>query len=276
MTISSPAQLVNALANNSDPVVIDKASIANATAAAYMSLWRASGQPGQGAIPTTAAACTKALTGAFPFNNPTSPVSTYLGWMYLNSSNAAMSPEIHDRLAHIGGLVLNSTTSQAAVLDPTALSAAADRIGESNYSNVQWWLEVYADGGATASNATINVTYSDASTGDLTVVPVGGTLRASRMIPLNGLIPAAKSGLYITKINSVINSASTGTAGNFGFTATRQRTVCPLDVAGKSQVFDWAQLGVGNVPNDACLSVIMLTSTTSTGTLRGGAKLAHG
>lgn len=278
MTISTMDGVLNALANNSDRFVIDKANIANAAAGQYFSLWRATGQPGQGAIPTTAALATSATTGAMGFTNQTSPVTSYLAWAAITCSNAAVTMEIHDRIAQMGGLVLNVTTSQTANLDLTSggLNPPAARLGDSNFSDVQWWLEVYTDGGATVSNATINVTYDDGSSGNLTTVAVGGTLRAGRMINLNGLIPSASAGRFIRDINTVILSASTGTAGNFGFTATRMRTVLPLFVANKGEVYDWAALGMPEVPNDSCLSLIQICSTTSTGTVRGGGKIAHG
>ena len=132
---------------------------------------------------------------------------------------------------------------------------------------------MYTDGGATASNATINVTFNDASTANLSVQAVGGTLRAGRLIPLTPLIASGDQGKYIRGINSVTLSASTGTAGNFGFTAARPRTILPLHVAGKYESFDWAQLGLPVVPNDACLMLAVYTSTTSSGTLRGGGKI---
>jgi hypothetical protein len=270
--------MYNALANNSSRVVIDKASLANQTTGGFVSMWRATGQPAQGAIPTTAAIPTSATTGAMGFANQTDPVKSYLGWAFLNCSNNTQSPEIHDRVAHMGGLVLNSTASQTTnlPLDVSTLGLVADRLGNANYSDLQWWLEVYADGGATASNATINVTYNDATTGNLSVQAVGGTLRAGRLLPLTPLIPTAQQGKFIRGINSVILSASTGTAGNFGFTATRPRTALPLTLANKTESFDWAQLGSPEIPNNACLQLVMVTSTTSSGTLRGGGKIAHG
>lgn len=275
--ITTASDIVNALGNNSSRLVVDKASIANQTAGGFASLWRATGQPGQGAIPTSAAVPTSATLGAMGFSNQTAPVKSYLAWLSLNSSNAGTTPEIHDRIAHVGGLVLNVTTSQTVTgMNLATLGVVSDRLGAANYSNVQWWLEVYSDGGATASNATINVTYDDDSTGNLNVVAVGGTLRASRMIPLTPLIPTAQQGKIIKGINTTTLSASTGTAGNFGFTATRPRTIVSLDVANKGQTFDWAQLGLPEVPNDACLQFIMCCITTSTGTLRGGGKIAHG
>ncbi len=275
MAIQNADQLINALGNNSSRLVIDKASLANATAGGYHSLWRATGQPAQGAIPgTTAAICNKSLAGSFQWPNQTAPVTSYLGYLFAVSANAAMTLEIHDRLAHMGSLVLNVTTAQTVNLDLQTLGLVADRRGDSNFSDVQWWLEVYTDGGATASNATVNVTYDDGTTGNLPVIAVGGTLRASRMIPLNGLV---NNGVrYIRGVNTVTLSASTGTAGSFGFTATRVRGVLPMNIANRTEIADWAFLGLPEVFNDSCLFPLVITSTTSTGTLRGGGKLAHG
>ena len=268
--------IVAALANNSSRIVLDKASIANQTAGGFASLWRATGQPAQGAIPTAAAICNSVLLGAMGFTNQTAPAESYIGWLNANSSNAGTNLEIHDRLAHMGGLVLNVTTSQNANIDLQTLALVAERRGDANYSDVQWWLEVYTDGGATASNATINVTYNDGTTGNLNVVAVGGTLRASRLIPLTPLIPTAQQGKFIRGVNTMILSASTTVAGNVGFTATRPRTSVGLNVANKTETFDWATLGLPEVPNDACLQALMVCITTSTGTLRGGGKIAHG
>lgn len=279
MTITTRDGIADALGNNSSRLVVDKASLANAVAGQIFSLWRATGQPAQAAIPTTAAIPTSATLGAMGFANQTAPAESYIDLIALNSGNSAMTPEIHDRVAHMGGLVLNVTTSQAITgLDVSsgALNLVAARRGDANYSDLQWWLEVYSDGGATASNATINVTYDDASTGNLTVQAVGGTLRAGRLIPLTPLIPTAQQGKFIRGINSVILSASTGTAGNFGFTCTRQRCWLPLPQAFKFELFTWLQTGRPGVPNDSCLFFVMNCGTTSTGTLRGGGKITHG
>jgi hypothetical protein len=277
--ITTTDGIVDALGNNSSRFILDKASISNAVAGQYYSLWRATGQPGQGAIPTTAAVCNNSLLGGMNFTQQTSPATSYGAYSNAVCSNSAAVIEIHDRLMHMGGLVGNITTSQTVNLDVNANLASDNltaRIGDSNFSDIQWFLEWYTDTGATASNATINVTFNDATSADLTVVAVGGTLRASRMIPLNGLIPAASSGKYIRDINTVILSASTGTAGNFGFTATRPRIVMPTNIANKTEVFDWAQIGFPEIYNSSCLFPVELCSTTTTGTVRGGGKIAHG
>lgn len=274
MTIATRDQLINALGNNTSRVVWDKASIANAAGGQLFSLWRATGIPGQGAIPGAAALATSALTGAMGFTNQTAPATSYYAWQTIATGNAATSVEIHDRLAHMGGLVGNVTTSQTVGIDLSTLGGGlpADRRGDANYSDVQWWMEWYTDTGATASNATVNVTFNDATTGNLAVIAVGGTVRAGRMIPLVSNV----AGKFIRGVNSVTLSASTGTAGSFGVTATRPRTVVNANIANKYEQYDWAQLGLPEIPNDACLMMVMLCSTTSTGTVRGQGKIAHG
>jgi hypothetical protein len=277
MAISGLDPLITALGNNSSRIIMDKASLASQVAGVYCSMWRATGVPAQGAIPTTAAVPTSATAGAMSFANQTSPATSYLAWLFGMSSNATTTLEIHDRLAHMGGLVFNSTSGQTITgMDLDTLAPAADRIGATNYSDVQWWLEVYTAGGATASNATINVTFDDDSTGNLNTIAVGGTLAASRCYGVDALRTTAQQTKNIRGINSVTLSASTGTAGNFGFTATRPRSVLPMLVANKTEVADWAQLGLPEIPNNSCLFPMIISPNTTSGTLRGGGKIAHG
>jgi hypothetical protein len=277
MAITTLDQLVDALGNNSSRIVLDKASLANQTAGRYCSLWRATGLPAQGAIPTTAALCTNATVGAVGFNQQTAPATSYLGILNFIGSNNAQTIEVHDRLAHTGGGVLNVTTAQTNIaLDLTTTNPGADRIGDAAYADVQWWFEVYADGGATASNATINVTFDDASTGNLNTLAVGGTIRIGNRFSLDSLRTTAQQARNIRGVNSVTLSASTGTAGNFGITCTRPRTYAPILLANLVSKLDWPQTGLSEVPNGACLEFMVLPSTTSSGTLRGGGKIIHG
>lgn len=269
MTITTRDQLIDALGNNSSRIVIDKASIASAVAGQIFSLWRATGVPGQGAIPAAAAVCTSALTGAMGFANQTAPSASYLAWLKLATGNATMAIEVHDRLAHMGGLSGTVTTAQGAL---TLTGVAADRIGDANYSDVSWWLEWYTDTGATSTTATVNVTYNDDTTGNLAAITLGATARAGRLFPL----VTAVAGKFIKAVNSVTLAATTGTAGSFGITATRQRTGLETFVANKPETMDYALLGFPKIENDACLQLVAVTSATSTGTVRGQGKIAHG
>ena len=240
-------------------------------------MWRATGQPGQGAIPGAAAVCNNALTGAIGFTQQTAPATSYGAYLEVATSNSAMTVEIHDRLAHMGGLVGNLASAQTVNIDLNSLSAdnLVERKGDSNYSDVQWWLEWYTATGSTAVTATVAVTYNDATTGTLSVA-LAATRPASLMIPLNGLIPAAGAGKYIRAVNSVTLSATTVTAGNFGVTATRPRMTIGAPIANFKFVADWAALGLPEIFNSSCLFPVVLTSTTSSGTVRGGGKIAHG
>ena len=271
MTITTRDQLIDAMGNNSSRIVIDKASLANAVAGQFFSLWTAAGVPGAGSAPGAAAVPTSATTGSFNFTNQTAPATSYYAWQSVVTSNAATTVEIHDRLAHMSGLSGTVTTAQGA-LSLVTTDPGIERIGASDYSDVMWWLEVYTALGGTAVNATVNVTYNDATTGNLTAFSLAATPRQGRMYPLT----PAVAGKFIRAVNSVTLSATTGTAGNFGITATRQRTAVHTAVANKLETYDWAQLGLPNIPNNSCLFPVVLCSTTSTGIVRGQGKILHG
>lgn len=255
----------------------DKASLTTQVVGQYCSLWRATGVPAQGAIPATAAYCTKALTGALGFDNQTAPATSYLGYHNLLCSIANSNLEIHDRLAHMGGLNGTLLTAQTVGIDLTTINAGgavpAARLGDANYSDVMWFLEWYTTTGATASNATVNVTYNDGSTGNLANIAIGGTAIAASQC--RRLISAV-NGRFIRGVNSVTLSASTGTAGSFGVTATRNRTTMSVPIANKFETFDWAALGLPEIPNDSCLFGMVLCCATSTGTIKGQGKIIHG
>ena len=271
--------LVKALGNNSSRIVLDKASIASQTANSYCSLWRATGQPGQGAIPTVVATCNNTTVGTIGFNQQISPSKSYGAYLEIATSNAAMTIELHDRLANMGGLNGTLTTAQSVNLDLNTLLATDNintRKGDANYSDVLWWLEWYTATGGTAVTATIVVTYNDGTTGNLSALSLAGSRPASHMIPLNSLIPSDKSGKFIRGIVSVTLSATTGTAGNFGVTVTRPRMTLSSPFANFKFIADWAQLGLPEIYNSSAIFPIVLTSTTSTGTVRGGGKIAHG
>ena len=277
MTISTRDQIIDGLGNNNNRITWDKASLGTQVVGQYCSLWRATGTPAQGAIPAAAAFCTKALTGAIGFDNQSAPATNYLAYHTLLCSAANTNLEIHDRLAHMGGLNGTLLTAQTVGIDLSTINGGgavpANRLGDANYSDVMWFLEWYTATGATASNATVNVTYNDGSTGNLAAIAIGGTaIAASQCRPL---VPAV-NGKFIRGVNSVTLSASTGTAGSFGVTATRQRASMSAPIANKIEVFDWAQLGFPEIPNDSCLAGMLLSTATSSGTIKGQGKIIRG
>ena len=278
MTIQTRDQFISALGNNISRIIIDKASIANAAAGQFHSLWRATGQPGQGTLPTTAAVCSNATTGAIGFTQQTAPATSYLALLEGLCANAGTTLEIHDRLVHLGNMSGTVTTAQTGFDLNTHLATSNidARKGDANYSDVQWWLEWYTDTGSTAVTATVSALFNDASSANLTAISLAATRRASFMVPLNGLIQAAQAGLFIRGINSVTLSATTGTAGAFGVTATRYRGMIYKPIANARFSADWQALGLPEIPNSACLFPIQIASTTSTGVVRATGKIIHG
>lgn len=277
MTITTRDQLIDAMANNSSRLIIDKSTITVA-AGAFYSYWRVTGQPGQAAIPAAAAVCDHNLVGSLQFTQQTAPATSYLALLEVALSST-QTLEIHDRLMHMGGLSGTVTTAQTVGIDLNSnlgnLNLEA-RVGDSNFSDVQWWLEWYTQTGGTAVTATVNVTYNDGTTGNLTGASLGATRPAGFMLPLNNLIPAAQSGKYIRGINSVTLSATTGTAGSFGVTATRYRAGVFCPVANARFTNDWAQLGLPEIPNSSCLFPVILTATSTSSAIRATGKLPHG
>ena len=279
MTITTRDQLINAMGNNFSRFLLDKANIVSQAAGTYVSLWRATGQPGQGAIPAATATCNNTTTGTVNFTQQVSPATSYIVYTDLATGNSAMTLEIHDRLAHMGGLNGTLTTAQTVSLDINSLEGTnniSERKGDADFSDVSWWLEWYTATGSTAVTATVNVTYNDGTTGNLTGLSLAATRPASFMAALNTQIPSASAGKFIRGVNTVTLSATTGAAGSFGVTATRLKATVGTPIANYKVVADWAQLGLPHIPNSAALFPIVLTSTTSSGTIRGAGKIAHG
>ena len=144
---------------------------------------------------------------------------------------------------------------------PLGLSGvSSERIGEADHSELQWWLEWYANTGVTAAVASVNVTYGDDTTGVIGV-PAPSTMKAPNLIPILPL-PAGKTGLKA--VNSVQLNVSTGIAGNLGVTCTRLRASVFAVQSSRSEILDWAALGLPEIYNDSCL---MLTHTQRPRTL---------
>jgi hypothetical protein len=279
MAITTLDGLVNAMANTSTRLIVDKASIANMAAGIWASLWRATGQPGQAAIPAGATVCNNSLLGAMAVDQQTLPTKSYLTIFEAICSNAGATLEVHDRLVHMGGLSGTSITAQNVLIDLSTLLATSnldDRKGGADYSDVQWWVEWYTDTGGTVANLTANAKFNDGTDANLTAFSLPATRRAGMLYPLNGFIAAAQAGKFIRGINTVTLSISTAAAGSFGITATRYRGGIYMPIANARFTANWQELGLPDLPASACPFLITLPATTSTGTIRATGKASHG
>ena len=247
-------------------VNFSKASLANAVAGQTFSTWTAAGYPTSGATPSTWTTVTSSTTGCPAFTNPTSPALTYFTSLELQPVQAA-TVIVYDRLAHMGGLSGTSTSAQTVSgTIPSGRGAAV------NGSNVEWYLEWYTATGSTAATATITYTNQGDTTGRTTTLSLAATQRAGRAM---FILPAA--GDYIKSIQSVTLSASTLTAGSFGVTAMRRIASLSNSMAGTMITSkDAFTLGLPLVYDNACVFLMVLCSTTSSGIIQGQFALSQG
>lgn len=281
MTIANSTQLETALSSRFSRIASNKAAInaGNAGVGFNISYWYSNGVPGAGLNPNaTAAALSNSTLGAIPFMQQTTPATSYL--TDLKFSCASVSPqtmEIHDRLIHITIASVSTTALTVTGFDLASFLSTNNigtRIGDSNYSDVQWWVEMPVDGTGTSSNLTISVIYNDGTTGNLTAITGFVNRRQSRMYALNNLIPAADSGKYIRAITSVIGSVAS--AGAIALVATRYRASLYTDVTNKVFQGGWTELGMPEIYNQSCLFPIIIATTTNVGNISFGGIIAHG
>ena len=264
MAITTQDGLISARANKRQSFAFSRTSIANMAAGQVCSLYRSTGgPPTQPAIPTTAAIPTKTLS--LNFNNATSPDKTYLDYTAAVST-ASCVLWTYDRLFHIGGFSGIVTTAQTVNSQSTLTFPAR---GGATAGEVEWFLEWYADTGATAVTANVAVTYTDATTGTVAVA-LAATMRAGRLLQ----IPPVQ-GKVIASVQSVTLSATTGTAGNFGVTCGERCAGCALYL-GTANIGVEKEAVLCNIPDDGCFWHVALCTTTSTGDIRGEFTLLQG
>lgn len=271
MAFTTVDQLLAAMISNRERKQVNKtSSVAAQAAGSQTSMWNTTGYPATGAIPTAVATCNNTTVGGIPFTNPTTGLTAVIARIALACS-AVCGVEIHDRLAHMGGLSGIVTTAQTVNLDITALGATdniAQRMGASDFSSLQWFLEWYTTTGATAVNATVTYTNQNNTTGNTVVLAIPVSTAGKRMFQI---VPNA--GDFIQSVQSVTLSATTGTAGNFGVTVSVERTTIALPIANVTNVFDWALLGIPQIYNSSCLSMIVDLGAGTTITALGGSVL---
>lgn len=266
MAITTYDQLVSAFAS-AQSFLFSKASIANQGAGGYTSLWRATGLPTQPTIPTaTVATCITAVTdttGAFNYGmSVTTGLSIYIAKMAVCGS-VSHAMFFADRLVHNGGLVANATT----LTTFNSFDLPDDRgLDLTNYTDIHWFYEIYTDIGTTGT--TVTFTYDSPTSSVQTVaVAIGGTSplgRAGRMfeIPPN-------AGHPIVRIKSSRLTATTGTAGSWGIVAVHEHGLYPMGQVNVGSLFDFAQVGLHEIPITAHMFMYVLSSTTSSGIVSG-------
>ena len=254
MTISTIDDLINSFCNKRQKMPFGKITNLSGQSISFpSSFWKLAGAPGVGATPTSAATCNNTTLGGIPWNNPTGLDKTYISKLSVGASNPG-SYEVHDRLAHMGGLSGLLTSSQSVGLSLVTLSSTdniAARIISSDYSRVQWYLEWYVATGGALVTATVTYTNQSGTTGQTISLGIPSTMAIGRMIPI---IPNA--GDSIRSIESIQLSASTGSTGNFGVTARVQRAELSVASTNYANVMDWTLTALPQIYDSSCIEFI--------------------
>jgi hypothetical protein len=273
MAFETLNDLLAGMAGNACRLPYSRASIGGGVSGMETSLWRGTGFPQQGAIPGAAAICSSALEGALPLAPRSGGQERIIAQAALQGAVTGHTLMIEDRLGHMGGLSGTSTSAQTVGLDlhaNLATSNLAARIGASNSSEVEWYLEWYTATGGTVTTPTAQVTFHDGSTGSVNIWGAGGvttlpaTVAASRRYKL-----VATNGKFIRSVETVTLSVSTGTVGSFGVTAVVNKALFEVTVANALQVRDWSVLAAPRIADDACITFGQMLIGTTTGASAG-------
>jgi hypothetical protein len=173
----------------------------------------------------------------------------------------------------MGGLSGTIITPTTQTVNLTLTTAAAAGRCLSTGADVQFFLEMYADTGANARNVTVNYTDQADAAQVAQVIALPATSRAARMYQV---LPTAAVGGYIKSITNCVWDATTGTVGNFGFTAVHRLATIPIAVANSGLILDFAAVGLHNIPPTACLALMVLNSGTTSPLLFGNFDVIEG
>lgn len=229
--------------------------------------WRSTSLPAVGIAPstTTAFVVTEATAGAFPIRQAPTGSDNYL--VAAPCQTTSTTPGmllVHDRLMHSGGYTITSTAVQTVAADATQ-PEYVDRKGASDYSELQWWCELYTAFGTTGISITYNVVYNDGTTD--AVVLTGFAFAANKLLPIFPNV----AGKYIREITSLQQSASAVT-GAHGVTCTRAITEA-YNPQYETVPSDWNRTGLPKIPASAALFLIDMGTSAATiriGSLRIG------
>lgn len=272
MAITSAAQVARALPGQRIPIL--KTSQSSEGAGTWHSYWKLAGWPltaganppaytaGSGYVPTSATA------GALTFIDPAGGQNSYLAQAVVQASTTGVLI-LYDRLWACSGFSGTSTGLQS-VTTPGSLTAARDPYGG---EDVEPWFEWYTAIGATTANWT--VVYNDsggASSTAPTFVHPANAESVGQMMP----IQLAAGDLGVDSMTSFQSNASSGTAGDFGFTLVRRIAELPIPVANRRFVFDWQELGLPRIYDGSCLALMFHQTGTTSPVLNGFFSIIQG
>jgi hypothetical protein len=230
----------------------------------WISMWAFAGTPTAGSAPGSQNGMvpTKSTTGAIALSNPGGSNTLYLGRMAsVISSTQPATLVVYDRLLASSGF-----SNTATPVSPTVVNRTAP--GDSGVYNNEAWIEVYTTPTA-ARTVTLTYTDQDNNTGGVSGTVNLGTI-PSLMVP----VPLAAGDSGVKSVQTVTCSGATG--GDFGITILRRLAEFPLNSVSPGSVQDAIELGMPDIPSDACLAFMLLPSVASPGVISGSMALIQG
>lgn len=267
MAISTRDGLIAAVAAGGSRISFNKATI-NSAAGFWYTLFRSPGTPGTaGAAPaTTGVALSSATVGAIAIPSPsnTSYITSFQG-----VSSIAGMVALSDRLVEFGGLSGTVTTAQSV----SALALPARATGA---TDVELWLETYTAMGSTAS-PTVTASYTNSSgTSGHTATLIGGIPTAGGVVNRSYPFTLQAGDTGVQSVQSLTSTASTTTAGNIGLVLRRTLLMAPVLAANVGFALGWAETDLQILPDAACVEILCLASTSTTGTIMGAFGVSQG
>lgn len=200
-----------------------------------------------------------------PITAPASGKKLFVGRFYAVDPHGPQELMLVDHLAICN---TNLTTSATVHNLTVATPALATRIGEPDYSELQWWIGAWLTGTSTATTATLSCTLYDIATGTTSTANVtyalstgaaGMQFRCWQLIP-----PQGKT------IVSIISSAgSVALNSTMMLFCTRTIASLALYVSNMGESATWGEMGMPEVDNDACLAFIHANGVSQNHFLQG-------
>lgn len=229
---------------------------ATTVAGQWHTLWDRAGKPGAGslAVGNTAAGVIpdKNTVGAIPFTNAPGVLKNYLARLFFTTSVAGVF-QIYDRLFHAGSFV---TTALAT----TALSGQPVLTRNVGGEDAEIWLEINTAMGATATTVEVTYTNSAGVAGRTTGAQSINGFITGRMLPM----PLQAGDTGVQKIESVIVGGVVG-VGTFNVIIMRRIAEASAPFGASAMTLDAFDLGLPEIPNDACLAMSFMATSTSSG-----------
>lgn len=252
-------------------LLLYKASI-TAVAPFYYTLWTAGGNPAAGgAVGNIAAGVipTDATAGSPVINAFTGGNTGYL-LAFDASSSVAGVLSVYDRIYHAGPFIGTTLHTDTLTGQP-----AFTRVPNSDYSQLEMWIEVTAVFAAAAT--TVSVSYQDGANATQTATHTAD-IASLTGAPVNRMYPLRMANSTgVQKINSVTIGGATNTTGQVNVVVQRNlvdHTVVSANIGRpKKGPFE---TGMPIVYDNSCIAMMWNATTTSTGTLFAEGTIGNG